>query len=242
MEISTSDCSFCAFLDKGCCKTCFREDEFNVFQSLSDEELDLIVSKKREVSFAAGETIVKQNAPSTYAVCIKKGIIKVNIEGVGGKKITIKLLSKHDFVTGGDVFNGNIQAYTLKAATDVVCCLIDSVQLTELFQKNTPFVLDMFRQHSRQNNYLLKKLVNLTQKYMPGRVANTLLYLKDDIFQANPFILPFTRQELAEMSNMTKESFIRILQEFKKSNILKAQGNTIEILDTKALEAINKNG
>ncbi|MBW6534954.1 MAG: helix-turn-helix domain-containing protein [Mariniphaga sp.] len=89
---------------------------------------------------------------------------------------------------------------------------------------------------------MLNKLVVLTQKYMPGRVADTLLYLKNDVFKTNPFTVSLTRQDLADMSNMTKESLVRILPQFKSSGLIKTQGNTIEILDESRLQEISKKG
>jgi CRP/FNR family transcriptional regulator len=77
---------------------------------------------------------------------------------------------------------------------------------------------------------------------MPGRVAETLLYLKNDIYKNSKFNIDLSRQELADMSNMTKESLVRILQQFKESNIIKAQGSEIEILDESSLFNISKNG
>ena len=85
-------------------------------------------------------------------------------------------------------------------------------------------------------------MVSLTQKYMPGRVAETLMYLKVEIYKSNKFTVDLSRQELAEMSNMTKESLVRILQQFKESNLIKARGSEIEILDEAALNHISKNG
>ena len=85
-------------------------------------------------------------------------------------------------------------------------------------------------------------MVSLTQKYMPGRVAETLLYLKQEIYKGNRFTVDLSRQELAEMSNMTKESLVRILQQFKESNLIKTQGSEIEILDEVSLLDISKNG
>ena len=81
-----------------------------------------------------------------------------------------------------------------------------------------------------------------TQKYMPGRVADTLLYFKDEVFKSDNFTVPLTRTELAEMSNMTKESFVRILNSFKESKVINSKGNEIEILDPDQLTSISKNG
>jgi CRP/FNR family transcriptional regulator len=85
-------------------------------------------------------------------------------------------------------------------------------------------------------------MVSLTQKYMPGRVAETLLYLKNEIYKKQKFTMDLSRQELAEMSNMTKESLVRILQQFKESNLIKTQGSEIEIIDEGSLNHISKNG
>jgi hypothetical protein len=41
---------------------------------------------------------------------------------------------------------------------------------------------------------------------------------------------------------MTKESLVRIFQQFKESKLIKTQGNSIEILDVNAMQSISKNG
>jgi CRP/FNR family transcriptional regulator len=204
--------------------------------------LEYLVDGKQQIKYKPGETIIKQNTNSTYAVCIREGLAKVYVEGVRGKNIIIRLIGRLDFVTGGGLFNGNIQKFTISAVTPVTCCLLDSSKLANLFSDNNNFAVELLRHHTKQNNYLVNKLVNLTQKYMPGRVADTLLYLKNDIYQNNKFTVPLTRQDLSEMSNMTKESLVRILQQFKSSGLVKVSGNTFEILDENGLQAISRNG
>jgi CRP/FNR family transcriptional regulator len=77
---------------------------------------------------------------------------------------------------------------------------------------------------------------------MPGRVADLLLYLKNEIFLCNPFNTRLSRQELADMTGMTMESFIRILKEFKVSGIIAVDGSNIHILDEEALMLISRKG
>jgi CRP/FNR family transcriptional regulator len=225
-----------------CCKNCFKSDESFIFESLNSEELEFLVEGKQQIKYKPGETIIKQNTSSTFVVCVRSGLAKVYVEGTKGKNSIVKLIKHSDFVTGGGLFNGNIQKFTITAVTPVTCCLIDSSKLVILFSKNNEFATEMLRHHIKQNNILLNKLINQTQKYMPGRVADTLLYLKDEIFETNSFSIPLTRQDLADMSNMTKESFVRILQEFKSSELIKTEGNSIEILKEEALVSISKNG
>ncbi len=225
-----------------CCKNCFKDGDTNILKSLENHELDFLVDGKQQIIYKPGETIIKQNTSSTYVVCIRKGLAKVYVEGVKGKSIIVRLVGKHDFVTGGDLFNGNIQQFTISAVTEVHCCLISSARLSQLFVENNRFGIELLRNHSKQNTNLLNKLVVLTQKYMPGRVADTLLYLKNNVFYSNPFSVPLTRQDLADMSNMTKESLVRILQQFKSAGLIKTRGNSFEILNESGLQEISKNG
>lgn len=225
-----------------CCKNCFNDGQTNLLKSLAYKDLDFLVDGKQQISYKPGETIIKQNTSSTYVACIRDGLAKVYVEGLKGKSLIVRLIGKHDFVTGGDLFNGNVQKFTISAVTPVVCCLIDASKLSHLFSENNRFAVELLRHHTIQNANLLNKLVVLTQKYMPGRVADTLLNLKNDIFCTNPFTVPLNRQDLADMSNMTKESLVRILQQFKSSNLIRTQGNTFEILNESGLQEISKNG
>ncbi len=244
-----NDCNGCIRQDDECvengnccCRNCFKNGDINILSSLTLKELDYLIEGKQQIKYKPGETIIKQNTSSTYVVCIREGIAKVYVEGVKGKNLVVNLIGHLDFVTGGGLFNGNIQKFTITAMTPITCCLIDSSKLTKLFAENNKFAVELLRHHTKQNNILLNKLVNLTQKYMPGRVADTLLYLKNDIYKTNPFTVPLTRQDLADMSNMTKESLVRILQQFKSSELIKTHGNKFEILDENALVSISRNG
>ena len=241
-EILRENCNNCNNKHNCCCKGCFEDEGDSIFKSLTEPELDFLVDGKQQIHYNPGETIIKQNTSSTYVVCIKEGLAKVFVEGVKGKNSIVGIIGKLDFITGGGLFNGNIQQFTISAITPVTCCLIDSSKLVKFFSENNQFAVELLRHHIKQNNTLLSKLVNLTQKYMPGRVADTLLYLKNEIFFDNKFTVPLTRQDLAEMSNMTKESFVRILQEFKNSKLIVTQGNTFEIINEEGLSSISRNG
>ena len=237
-----NECNNCEKTSICCERNCFKEFETNIFRQLHKHELDFLVEEKQQISYNAKETIIKQNTSSPFVVCMREGIAKVYVEGDKGKNLIVKIIRKGDFISGGGLFNGNIQHFTISAITPVRCCLIDSSKLTKLFSENSKFAVDLLRNHTLQSNFLLSKLVNLTQKYMPGRVADTMLYLKNDIYKSRHFTTDLTRQELAEMSNMTKESLVRILQQFKESKLIKTHGSTIEITDEEALLSISKNG
>jgi CRP/FNR family transcriptional regulator len=77
---------------------------------------------------------------------------------------------------------------------------------------------------------------------MPGRIADTLLYLSKEIFNCNTFEIPLTRQDIADMSAMTKESAIRILKELKDDKIIDFTASGFTILNEASLIQISVTG
>ncbi len=56
------------------------------------------------------------------------------------------------------------------------------------------------------------------------------------------FNINLSKQELADMSAMTKESFIRGFKELENSNIVRHDNRTIEVLNEEDLVKISRNG
>lgn len=234
--------SNCLFCKEDCCVSCFGRDGGTLFKKLSKSELEFLVGGKSNVRFKSGETILKQNTLSSNIVCMRKGIAKIYVEGAKDKNLILKVVKDNGTITSGALHNKTIRPFTVSAVTDVECCFINSEKVLSLFSSNSDFAVTMMEHYHDLSHHMFDRLVNLTQKYMPGRVADTLLYLKDEIFMENPFLSPFNRQELAEMSAMTKESFVRILKEFRTSNLIRLSGKSIEVIDEEGLWELSRNG
>jgi len=232
----------CTHCDKFCCYKCLPETSSNIFGSLSEDELEYLMMHKREITFNPGETIIKQNTTTTHFVCIKNGLAKVVAEGAGGKNLILNLIATHTFITAGGMMSDDIRHFTLSAVTRVECCFIDSERFSKLLEKNCKFGAELLKYNNSKNIQMLDRLVRLNQKYMPGRVADVLLFLKNDIYKSSIFECNLNRQELAEMSAMTKESFIRSFKELENSGIVRHENRMIEILNEDDLMKISKNG
>ena len=232
----------CVKCKENCCSRCFDDGEDSIFNCLTTDELELLVKEKRRIHFKAGETILKQNTSASHVVCVKNGLAKIIAEGNGDKKLILRLVASHSILTGGGLFIDEFRHFTIQAVTAVDCCFIDSDKIYELVSRNSQFAFELLKLNNRQNMEMLNNLVGITQKYMPGRVSDLLLYLKNKIFQTNPFDTQLSRQELADMTSMTMESFIRILKEFKLAGIISVEGTNIHILDEDALNLISRKG
>ena len=74
---------------------------------------------------------------------------------------------------------------------------------------------------------------------MAGRLADSLLYLSNDVFKNQDFEIPSSTRELAELSGMTRDNVVRVLKNFRNSGIIDKTGDLINIIDYKALKDIS---
>jgi CRP-like cAMP-binding protein len=77
---------------------------------------------------------------------------------------------------------------------------------------------------------------------MPGRLAEALIYFADEIFKSDEYEVILSRQEFGEMTNMAKESVVRILKELRDSHIIEYDSSRIRIIDKEKLIVISKRG
>ena len=221
------------------CSNCNHNS--TIFQHLTSDEMDQINQNRYTVQYKAGETLFKQGTPSPHFVCLTKGLAKLYIEGFG-KNLVLSLVKPIDYILGPGVYVDNRHYYSATAVEDSTACLVDVNIFKQLIRKNPDFAEEFIKRTAHQSIYYFDQVVSLTQKQMPGRIADVLFYLREQIYCANPFKITISRQDLADLSGMSKESSIRILKELKEEGILLINGNFVEILNEKQLRQISQTG
>ncbi len=216
--------------------------KFSGFESLSDDELTLFKESHCKVEYNRGETIIKQGARCSNLVCIKEGFVKIHVAGMSSRSMIISILKPGDFIINPGVFDDNRNHFSASAITGVSTCLISIDAFSEIFHRNNKFAEAILKHNHRIMQTLYTQLLNLSQKKMTGRVADTLLYLSNDVYQSNAFYTTLSRQDMADLSSVSKESLIRILKDFKDSGIIFVEGNQFKIQATKTLQKISQAG
>jgi CRP/FNR family transcriptional regulator, polysaccharide utilization system transcription regulator len=212
-----------------------------IFKKLASEELEIINENRYEVEFKAGEVMFKQGTPSPHFLCLTKGLAKIYIEGLG-KNLILGLVKPVEYIFGPGVYVDNRHHYSAAAVVDSAACMVDVLTFKKLIRQNPDFAEEFITRVSQQAIFNFDQFISLTQKQMHGRIADVLFYLSETIYCANPFEMTISRQDLADLSGMSKESAIRILKEFKDEKILTIKGNTVHILTPKQLRQISETG
>jgi CRP/FNR family transcriptional regulator, polysaccharide utilization system transcription regulator len=212
-----------------------------IFKKLTESELDMINDNRYEVTFKAGEIMFKQGTPSPHFLCLTKGLAKLYIEGYG-KNLIIGLVKPVEYILGPGVYVDNRHHYSAAAVEDSAACMVDANTYKLIVRQNPDFADEFIKRVSNLSIFNFEQFISLTQKQMHGRIADALFYLSEKIYCANPFQMTLSRQDLADLSGMSKESAIRILKEFKVEGILSTNGNTMNILNPAQLKKISETG
>lgn len=222
------------------CVDCNKQVE--LFKNLKDEEFEILNKGRFEVTFKAGETIFKQGAVSEHFISITSGYAKVYLEGIASKNQILKIAKPWELIGGPGLHLDSRLYFSVKAISEVSACFIKINSFREILLLNGQFVLDFLTYLSRIHVNLFDQMISLTHKQMPGRIADGLLYLSNSVFGDRIDTHYITRQDLADLTSMSKDSAIRILKEFEKDGHIDCSGDSIEIINLEALHKISKNG
>jgi CRP-like cAMP-binding protein len=222
------------------CRTCMNR--WDNFRTLTDEQMQLICDHRYEANFKSGEIIFKKGSPTSSGIFLVSGMAKVFLEGLDGKNIIISIAKPGVMISGPGTYGDMRHHFTLTALTDVKACFIDMLVIKQLVHLNNNFAEGLISDISQKSLLMYYKLIGLTQKKMPGRLADALLYLSNQIFESDEFDIILNRQELGEFTNMAKESVIRILKDLEDGGVISSNCSRIKILNKSKLQMISENG
>ncbi|PLX16917.1 MAG: hypothetical protein C0599_14450 [Salinivirgaceae bacterium] len=230
-------------MDKKSCKSCkVCPSRWRNFDNLTDEQMDRINEKRFEARFKSGEVIFKQGSPTSNAIFIISGMAKIYTETENGKSVRYAIAKPGRLITGPGTFVDNIHHYSLATIKDTVACFVDIGIIKELILENGRFAQGFIEDISAKALNSFDKILSISQKKMNGRLAEGILHLSDEIFQSDEFNCCLTRQELGELTLMTKESVVRLLKEFDEEGIVKVKGSNLKIMDKNRLTKIMQSG
>lgn len=223
----------------GNCSDCTKKS--SCFRQLSVKELDAINEGRVEVSYHAGEMIYKQGALASNIHYLKKGMVKLYIEGKQ-KNLILSIVSEGNLIGLPSLAGIPMCHYSAVALEETVTCLIDLNTFKRFTKSNAPFAAEVINLMSQSTVDYFDRFYTITQKNVPGRFADALIYLSDKIYCSSEFVSGISRKDLAELAVMSVESLSRVIKDFNEDNIVRIEGRSVRILNRELLERISENG
>lgn len=227
------------FIKTGNCFDCSLK--IDLFSHLSHEQLDTINRHRNQVLFKPGETIFKTGSPLTHILCLTSGMVKVYLEDPdSGKDILLSILKPVEIIGGPGFLVDDRHYITVVALEETRACFVRIEDYKDVILNNPKFSMELIKYRNERIIKYFDKINHLTHKQANAKIADTLLYLSNEIYNSDTFDTPLTRQDMADMSAITKESTIRVLKEFVNKGIIKCDLHRFEILNKASLRKISR--
>jgi len=131
------------------------------------------------------------------------------------------------------------------ALEDCAICVFEKNSFLKVLKKNPDLSIKFIKVIADELWSANNRTVSLTQKHVRGRIAESLLILRDTYgFEADgkSIRVSMSREDLANLSNMTTSNAIRTLSNMSSEGIIEITGRRISILDSSRLEDISEMG
>ena len=219
------------------CEQCMVR-EFSALKALNKDELIRIADCKTSYVVKKGETIFDEGDSLNGIYCIKDGVCKLSKLSDNGKDQIVKLVKKGELLGQRSLISEESTNLSAVAIEDMQVCFIPKQEILQFFNENNQFSLNMMKSVCGDLKDADDNMVNLAQKTVKQRLAETLLKLESD-FGSNDdgsLKLQLSRDEIAGMIGTATESCIRLLSEFNKEGWISLQGKKITITNKKELQ------
>jgi CRP/FNR family transcriptional regulator, polysaccharide utilization system transcription regulator len=212
------------------------------FNLLTDDQIKRINENSYLVNHKRGEDIFRQNKPISYIKFVKTGLVKISREVQNDKSVIIKIVTDGSFLDLLSVFYENRYLYSATAIEETQIIYTNFSVFKEIITENGAYALSILKLFGNDAITLLDKVINVSQKQVPGRLADVLVFFSTKIYRSDTFNLPLSRMELAELISSTKESISRTLTEFKNDKIIEIDEKKITIRSMDLLQILSRLG
>ena len=223
----------------GKCEQCIIK-QFNSLKSLTTDELMRISKCKTSKTIKKGEVVFEEGEMLNGVYCVKDGICKLSKLSENGKDQIVKMVVKGQLLGQRSLISDESSNLQAVALNDMEVCFIPKSEIIKDLQTNSKFSFDVLKEMAHDLKEADDVIVNMAQKHVRQRLAETLVYIHDS-FGTNPdgtLSILLSREDYANIVGTATESAIRVLSQFKKGGLISTIGKQIKIEDLAALKRV----
>lgn len=186
--------------------------------------------RKKQIIYSQG------NYPSKLYY-ILKGKVKNFRCNEDGKELILKLYKEGDFIGHMALLEDRRYQESAQALEDTELAVIPKAEFDELVNNN-PAVLKSFINILARNIHENEEhLLGIAFQSVRKKVAFVLvsLYQKYNTLPEKSFTIDMSRENLASIAGIAKESMIRTLSDFKDENLIRIESSYIQVLNYQKL-------
>ena len=207
-----------------------------VFSSLRGDELAELSQFAIERSFEPGEFVFWEGDTPDWFYIVAEGSIKVLKHSSSGKEFIIAFFGPGEIFGEVAVFEDKPYPASAQVATKTKVLEIKKENFLSFLSDRPQVALQIIGVLGGRLRDAQSRLKDLAGERVEQRLARILLMLCSKLGPT----LPFTRQEIADMTGTTTETAIRIMSRLKDGGIIGSTRGKIIILDETKLRLLGE--
>ena len=215
-----------------------------VFSEFSDQEVEEVTGLVAERSFKKGTTIFHEGQPGIAFYVIKAGRVKVFKLAEDGRELILGIFGDGALFGDVPVFDGGPYPAGAAALVDTQVYAISREDFERLVTGHPEMALKIVRVLGRRLRQAHGFVMDIAMKSAPQRLSTLLLRLADEYGvtedKGTVLDLSLSRQEIAELMGVSRETAIRELSKFSRAGTIKLDGKRIIIIDKDKLKVWSK--
>ncbi len=230
---------------KGALEKVMSEDMSEIWTILNGDEKRKITDNFTLHHFKKNQIIYAEREEPEFLWCLLKGKAKLYKDGVGGRQQISRLISPVQYFGYRAYFADEPYVHTAAAMEASTIGAFPLSVVRELIDGNRSVAWFFLHELSRNLGSSDTRLVNLTQKHIRGRLAEAIMVLVEHYgYEADGMTVRMymSREDLANLSNMTTSNAIRTLTAFVTERLIVVDGREIKVLNEPMLRKISKFG
>ncbi|MBI3550717.1 MAG: Crp/Fnr family transcriptional regulator [Elusimicrobia bacterium] len=220
------NCDWCVFK-----KNCF----FSLLEEKSSQKhwKDMRVAHR----FRAGDVVFHEGEKpqGLYVVCT--GRVKIYKSSRTGQQLVTRMESPGDLLGHRSMLSGENYSGSSEAMEESVVSMVDETTFNNFLLKHPKASLRLLRELSKDVRRGEDKARDIAFKPARGRLANVILNVMRRT-DGKMKVSGLKRKDLAEMSALTIETTVRLLQDFEKRGILKRREKDLVVLQEEPLHTM----
>jgi len=216
----------------------------DVWRLLSKKEREKLRKHASIQHFRKNQVIYTEGEEPKDMMCLLKGKVKIFKDGIGGRSQIIRMIRPIQYFAYRAFFAQENYLTSASAFEPSTVCFVPMRVVVDLLKNNTTLMMFFIKQLSVDLGIADERTVNLTQKHLRGRLAESLVFLIDSygLEDDNAINIYLAREDLASLSNMTTSNAIRTLGNFVNEKVIALDGRKIKVIDEEKLRKISKLG
>lgn len=214
--------------------------QVSLFSDLSDKDLRELESVVRERSFRRNEVIFHAQEPGNALFVIKRGRVKISMDDRSGKEIILRILEAGDFFGEMSLLDDEPRSATVSSLGPCQALILFREPFLRFIPRHPEVVMKMLMALSRRLRKADEKISRLVFADAYEKVASVLMDIIEErkvpLNIGTEVPLSLTRQELADIAGLSRETLTRVITDFQRAGLVRIEGRRIAIVSPAKLK------